>query len=165
MDDPDEAGGVRMVGYDVLASFEGIEDTQKALMVETTDAEAPKPRSLPEAANVEWHTSHLLMQEPSQVGGVNHNGPEPSPMPMDHPVTFPIDQAPVSAVVCAMTYNVPYCKAVGIPFGPTSGPAHLESTKWIPLTLSDTPNPPSIHAKANSSAEGSANVNGSTAKN
>jgi hypothetical protein len=64
-----------------------------------------------------------------------------------------------------MTYDVPYCKAVDIPFGATPGPAHSESTKRIPLTLSDTHNPPSTHAEANNSpVEGSANVNGSTAK-
>jgi hypothetical protein len=114
--------------------------------------------------NIEWHTSHLLTQEPSQVGGINPDGPKPSPMPMDHPVTFPIDQAPASAVVHAMTYNMPYYEAVNIPFRATPGPAHSESTKQIPLTLSDTPNPPSMHAEANSPAEGSANTNGSTAK-
>jgi hypothetical protein len=83
-------------------------------------------------------------------------------MPTDHPVTFPINQAPASAVVRAMTYNMPYHEAIGIPFGATSGPAHSESTKQIPLTLSDTPDPPSTHAEANSPAEGSANANGST---
>jgi hypothetical protein len=61
-----------------------------------------------------------------------------------------------------MTYDVPYREAVGIPFGATSGPAHSESAKRIPLTLSDTPDPPSMHAEANSPAEGSANANGST---
>jgi hypothetical protein len=83
-------------------------------------------------------------------------------MLMDHLVTFPIDQALASVVVRTMTYNVPYHKAVGIPFGATPGPAHSESAKRIPLTLSNTSNPPSTHAKANSSAEGSANANGST---
>jgi hypothetical protein len=83
---------------------------------------------------------------------------------MDHLVTFPNDQALASAVVRAMTYDVPYHEAIGIPFGATSGPAHSESTKWIPLTLSDTPDPLSMHAKANSLAEGSANTNSSTAE-
>jgi hypothetical protein len=73
--------------------------------------------------------SHLIAQEPSPVGGIDPDSPEPSPMLTDHLVTFPIDQAPVSAVVRAMTYNVPYHEAVGIPFGATSGPAHLESAK------------------------------------
>ena len=63
-----------------------------------------------------------------------------------------------------MTHNMPYHKAVGIPFGATLGPAHSESPKWTPLTLSNTPNPPSMHDKANSPAEGSANANGSTAE-
>jgi hypothetical protein len=85
-------------------------------------------------------------------------------MPTDHPVTFSINQAPASAVVHAMTYNMLYCKAIGIPFGATPGPAHLKSTKQIPLTLSDIPDPPSTHAKANSPAEGSINMNGSTTK-
>jgi hypothetical protein len=86
-------------------------------------------------------------------------------MPTDHLVTFPINQALASTAVHAMTYDVPYREAVDIPFGATPGPAHLESTKWIPLTLSDTPDPPSMHAKANNSpVEGSANTNGSTAE-
>jgi hypothetical protein len=163
-DDPDEAGGVRTVGYDASASFKGIKDTQEALAVETADAEAPKPHSLPEAINVKQHTSHLLVQEPSQVGGIDPDGTKPSPMPMDHLVTFFIDQAPASTAVRTMTYNVPYHEAVDIPFGATPGPAHSESAKQIPLTLSDTPNPPSMHAKANSLAEGSVNMNGSTAE-
>ena len=64
-DDPDKAGGVHTVGYDVSASFEGVEDTPVAFVVETADAEALEPCSLPEAANVERHTSHLLVQESS----------------------------------------------------------------------------------------------------
>jgi hypothetical protein len=83
---------------------------------------------------------------------------------MDHIVTFSINQAPVSTAVHAMTYNMPYHEAINIPFGATSRPAHSESTKWIPLTLSNIPNPPSTHAKANSPVEGSANANGSTAE-
>jgi hypothetical protein len=130
--------------------------------VETTDVEALEPCSLPEAANAEQHTSHLVVQKPSPVGSIDPDDPEPSPMPTDHLVTFLIDQAPASAVVCTMTYDVPYHKAVGIPFGATPGPAHLESAKWIPLTLSNTPDPPSTHAKANSPVEGSANANSST---
>jgi hypothetical protein len=47
------------------ASFEGIENTQEAFMVETTDAEAPKPCTHAEAANIEQHTSHLVIQESS----------------------------------------------------------------------------------------------------
>ena len=70
VNDPDEAGGVCTVGYDVSASFEGVEDTSVAFAVETTDAEALKPCSLPEATNVEQHTSHLLVQEPSPVGSI-----------------------------------------------------------------------------------------------
>jgi hypothetical protein len=65
VDDPDEAGGVCIVGYDASASFEGVKDTQEAPVVETADAVAPEPHSLPEAANTEWHMSHLSMQEPS----------------------------------------------------------------------------------------------------
>jgi hypothetical protein len=80
-----------MVGYDVPASLKGIEDTQEAPAVETADAEALKPCSLPKAANAEWHMSHLIAQEPSPVGGIDPDNPEPSPMPTDHPVTFPID--------------------------------------------------------------------------
>jgi hypothetical protein len=41
------------VEEDVSASFKGVEYTQKAFAVETADAEAFKPRSLPEAANAE----------------------------------------------------------------------------------------------------------------
>jgi hypothetical protein len=59
-DDPDKAGGVCTVGYDALASLEGVEDIQEAPTVETTDAEALEPCSLPEAANAEWHMSHLI---------------------------------------------------------------------------------------------------------
>jgi hypothetical protein len=47
------------------ASFEGVEDTQEAFTVETTDAEAPKPCTHAEATNVKQHTSHLVMQESS----------------------------------------------------------------------------------------------------
>jgi hypothetical protein len=65
MDDPDEAGGVHIVKDDVSASFEGIEDMQKAFMVETTDAEAPEPCTHAKATNVKWHMSHPVMQEPS----------------------------------------------------------------------------------------------------
>ena len=64
-DDPDKAGGVRTVGYDALASFEGVKDTPVAFTVETADAEALEPCSLPEATNIERHISHLLMQESS----------------------------------------------------------------------------------------------------
>jgi hypothetical protein len=53
VDDPDEAEEVHTVGYDASASFKGVEDMQEALMVETADAEAPEPCSLPEAANAE----------------------------------------------------------------------------------------------------------------
>ena len=163
-DDPNEAGGVCTVGYDASASFEGVEDTPVAFAAETADAEALEPCSLPEAANVERHTSHLLAQEPSPVGGVDPDDPEPSPTPTDHTVTFPIDQAPASAAVRTMTHDVPYREAVDIPFGATPGPAHSESVKRIPLTFSDTPDPPSIHDEANSPAEGSANASGNTAK-
>jgi hypothetical protein len=52
---------VHIVGYNASALFEGAEDMQEALAVETADAEAPKPHSLSEAANIEWHISHLLM--------------------------------------------------------------------------------------------------------
>jgi hypothetical protein len=79
------------VGYDAPASLEGIEDTQEAPAVETADAEALEPCSLPEAANAERHTSHLIAQEPSPVGSVDPDNPEPSPTPTDHLVTFPID--------------------------------------------------------------------------
>jgi hypothetical protein len=131
--------------------------------VETADAEALKPCSLSEATNAEWHTSHLVAQEPSPVSGINPDDPKPSPTPTDHPVTFPIDQALASTAVYAMTYDMPYHKAIDIPFGATPRPAHSESAKRIPLTLSNTPNPPSTHAEANNSpVEGSANVNGST---
>ena len=51
-DDPDEAGGVRMVGYDASASFEGVEDVQVAFAVGTAGAEAPEPCTHNEAANV-----------------------------------------------------------------------------------------------------------------
>ena len=164
VDDPDKAGGVCTMGYDASASFEGVEDTPVAFAVEAAAAEALEPCSLPEAANVKWHTSHLLAQEPSPVGGVNPDDPEPSPTPTDHMVTFPINQAPASAAVRTMTHDVPYCEAVDIPFGATPGPAHPESAKRILLTLSDAPNSPSTHAKAHSPVEGSANANGSTAE-
>jgi hypothetical protein len=165
VDDSDEAGGVRTVGYDAPASLKGIEDTQEAPMVETADAEALKPYSLPEAANTEQHMSHLVMQEPSPVSSINPDDPKPSPTPTDHPVTFPINQAPASIAVHAITYDVPYREAIDIPFRATPGPAHSESTKWIPLILSDTPDPLSTHTKANNSlVEGSTNVNGSTAE-
>ena len=163
-DDPDEAGGVRTVGYDASASFEGVEDTQEALAVETADAEALEPCSLPEAANVERHTSHLLAQDSSRVSGIDPDGPEPSPTQTDHPVTFPVDQAPASAAVRAMTHDVPYREVVDIHFAATLGPALSESAKRIPLTVSDTPDPPSTHAEGNSPTEGSANASGSTTK-
>ena len=83
---------------------------------------------------------------------------------MDHTVTIPIDHAPASATECAITYDVPYYKAVVIHFAATLGPAHSESTKQIPLTVSDTPDPPSTHAEGNSPTEGSANTSGSTTK-
>jgi hypothetical protein len=57
---------------------------------------------------------------------------------------------------------MPYHKAIGIPFMATSRPTHLESIKQISFTFLDTPNPPSMHAKANSPVKGSANANGST---
>ena len=161
-DDPDEAGGVCTMGYDASASFKGIEDTPVAFAVEATAAEALEPCSLPEAANVEWHTSHLLAQEPSPVGSVDPDDPKPSPTPTDHTVTFPIDQAPASAAVHTMTHDMPYHEAVNIPFGATPGPAHPESTKRILLTLSDAPDSPSTHAEAHSPVEGSANANSST---
>ena len=153
-----------MVGYDVSASFERVKDMQEALAVETIGAEAPEARTHVEATNVERHTSHLLAQEPSPVGSVNPNDPEPSPMPTDHTVTFPIDQAPASTAVHTMTHDVPYHEAVDIPFGATPGPAHSESAKQIPLTLSDAPDSPSMPAEAHSPAEGSANANGSTSE-
>jgi hypothetical protein len=61
VDNPDKAGGVHIVGYDVPASLEGIKDMQEAPAVETADAEALEPCSLPEAANAERHTSHLIV--------------------------------------------------------------------------------------------------------
>ena len=61
-----------------LASFEGIKDTPVAFMVETADAEALKPCSLPKAANIKQHTSHLLAHEPSPVSSVHPNNPKPS---------------------------------------------------------------------------------------
>jgi hypothetical protein len=85
-------------------------------------------------------------------------------MSTDHSVTLPIDQALESAAVRAMTYDVPYRKAVCIPFAATSGPTHLDSVKRISFTFFDTPDPPSMHAEANSPVEGSANANSSTAK-
>ena len=164
MDGPDEAGGVCTVGYDASASLEGVKDMQDTLAAETTGAEAPKPRTHAEAANVEHHMSHLHVQESSQVSSVDPDGLKPSPTPTDHPVTHLIDQAPASAAACAVTHDVPYFKAVGIPFAATLGPAHSESAKQIPLTVSDTPNPPSTHAKANSPTEGSAFAHSSTAE-
>ena len=89
---------------------------QVAFAVGTAGTEAPKPHTHTEAANVERHTSHLLMQESSQVSSVNLDSPDPSPMLMDHSVIFPIDQAPANAAVCAMICNVPYYKDVGISF-------------------------------------------------
>jgi hypothetical protein len=150
-----------MVEDDASASFKGVEYTQKAFAVETADAEAFEPHSLPEAANAKWHMSHLVAQESSQIGGINPDGPKPFAMPADHSVTLPIDQALVSAAVHTMTYDVPYCKAVCIPFVATSGPTHSDSIKRIPFTFLDTPDPPSTYAKANSPVKGSANANGS----
>jgi hypothetical protein len=164
MDDSDEAGGVCMVGYNALASFEGVEDMQEAFVVETADAEAFEPHLLPKAANAKQHKSHLVMQEPSRVSGIDPDGPKPSPMSTDHLVTLPIDQAPASAVARAMTYDMPYHKAIRIPFAAASGPMHSDSIKQIPFTFLDIPNPPSIHTEANSPVEGSANANGSTTK-
>jgi hypothetical protein len=161
MDDPDEAGGVRMVEDDASALFEGTKDMQEAFAVETTDAEAPKPYTHAEATNVEWHMSHLVMQKSSQVSSVNPDSPEPSPMPTDHSVTLPINQAPVYA----MTYDMPYHKAIHIPFAATSGPIYSDSIKQISFTFLDTPDPLSIHTEANSLVKGSANANGSTTKN
>jgi hypothetical protein len=54
-----------MVGYDASASYEDVKDTQGAFTVETADAEAFEPCSLPEATNAERHKSHLVTQEPS----------------------------------------------------------------------------------------------------
>ena len=153
-----------MVGYDALASFEGVEDIPVAFAVETADTEALEPCSLPEAANVEWHTSHLLVQESSRVGGVDPDCPELSSIPADHTVTIPINHTPASTTEHAITRDVPYHKAVVICFAATLGPAHSESAKRIPLTVSDTPDPPSTHAEGNSPTEGSANVSGSTTK-
>ena len=163
-DGPDEAGGVRTVGYNASASLKGIEDTQDTLAAETTGAEAPKPCTHAEATNVKRHTSHLHMQESSRVGGVDPDSPKPFPTPTDYPVTHLIDQAPVSTAACTVTHDAPYFEAISIPFAATLGPAHLESTKRIPLTVSDTPDPPSTHAKANSPTEGSAFVHSSTAE-
>jgi hypothetical protein len=163
-DDPDEAGGVRTVEDDASASFKGVEYTQKAFAVETADAEAFKPRSLPEAANAERHTSHLVAQESSRIGGINPDGPKPFAMPVDHSVTLPINQAPVSTAAHAMTYDMPYRKAVHIPFMATSGPTHSDFIKRVPFTFLDTPDPPSMYAEANSPVKGSANANGSTAE-
>jgi hypothetical protein len=164
VDDPDEAGGVHTVEDDASASFKGVEYTQKAFTVETADAEAFKPRSLPEAANTERHMSHLVAQESSRIGSINPDGPKPFAMPADHSVTLPIDQALVSAAAHAMTYDMPYCEAIHIPFAAASGPTHSDSIKQIPFTFLDTPDPPSTHAEANSPVKGSANVNSSTAE-
>ena len=163
-DDLDKAGGVCTVGYNVSASFKGIEDVQIAFTVRTAGTEAPKPCTHNEAVNAEQHTSHLLGQESSRVGSIDPNYPKPSLTPLDHLVTFPIDQAPASTAVRTTTYNMPYCEAVNFPFAATSGPSHSESVMWIPFTFIDTPDPPSTYAKANSPAEGSANVNSSTAE-
>ena len=85
-------------------------------------------------------------------------------MLLDHPVTFPIDQAPASTAMRITTYDMPYRKAVNFPFAATSGPSHSESVMWIPFTFINMPDSPSTHAKANSLAESSANARGSTAK-
>ena len=150
------------------ASFEGAEGTLMGFAVDTAGAEAPEPRTHAEAANVERHRSHQITREGrpqlSRVGGVNLDGPEPTPTSTDHSVTFPIDRAPASATAHAMTCDVPYREAVRIPFAPTSGPTHSDSVKRIPVTFSDTPDPPSTHAEENSPLEGSANANGRTAE-
>jgi hypothetical protein len=83
---------------------------------------------------------------------------EPSPTPTDHSVTLPINQAPAHAI----TYDVPYCEAVYIPFAAASGPTYSDSVKQISFTFLDIPNPPSTHAEANSPVKGSTNANGST---
>jgi hypothetical protein len=153
-----------MVEEDALASFKGVEYTQKAFTVETADAEAFEPRSLPEATNAKQHTSHLVAQESSRISSVNPDGPKPFAMPADHSVTLPIDQALASAAAHAMTYDVPYREAICIPFAAASGPTHSDSIKRIPFTFLDTPDPPSTHAEANSPVKGSANANSSTAE-
>ena len=91
MDDPDEAGGVHMVGYDASVSFEGVKDTQEALVVETAGTEALEPRSLPEATNAEQQMSHPFMQEPTYISSINPDGHKPFATPEDHSVTLPID--------------------------------------------------------------------------
>jgi hypothetical protein len=130
--------------------------------VETADAEAFKPCSLPEATNAEQHTSHLVAQGSSSISSINPNGSKPFAMPADHSVTLPINQAPASTVAHTMTYNMPYYKAVHILFVAASGPTHSDSIKQISFTFLDIPNPPSMHTEANSPVKGSANTNGST---
>jgi hypothetical protein len=164
VDDPDEAGGVCTLEDDALASFKGAKYMQKAFTVETADIEAFEPCSLSEATNAEWHTSHLVAQESSQISSINPNGPKPFAMPADHSVTLPIDQALASTAACTMTYDIPYREAVHIPFVATSGPMHSDSVKQISFTFLNTPDPPSMHAEANSPVKGSANANGSTAE-
>jgi hypothetical protein len=153
-----------MVEDNVSASFKGINDTQEAFMVETTDIEAPEPCTHAEAINIEWHTSHPVTQEPSQIGSINPNCPKPFVTPADHSVTLPINQAPVSIIECTIIYNMPYHEAISMPFTAASGPTHSESVKQISFTFLDIPDPPSTHAKANSLVKGSANANDSTAE-
>ena len=146
VDDPDEAEGVCMVGYDASASFEGVKDTQEALVVETAGTEALKPCSLSEAINAKQQMSHPFMQEPTYIGSINPDGHKPFATPEDHSVTLPIDRAPVSATEHAITCDMPYHKAIGILFAAASGPTHSESVKQIPLNFSDTSDPPFTHS-------------------
>ena len=88
-EDPDNAGGVRMVEDDVSASFEDIEGMQLAFAIETANSEASKLCTHAEATNVERHNPHLVVQESSHIGGVDPDGPKHFLAVADHSVYLP----------------------------------------------------------------------------
>jgi len=109
---------------------------------------------------------------------------KPLSTPMDHQVHLSSDQAPASAVECAMMHDVPYCEAIGALnwatlamrpdiafavatvacFTANPGPAHWDAVKWIFRYLSGTRELWLTYSKASSPLEGYADADGSMAE-
>jgi len=100
-EDPDEAGGVMTMEDGVLAPPLDSKTVESAFVAETTGAEALQPHTL------EFGTEDIVLVN---VAALTLDIDDLKPL--SAPIPHLTDPAPASAAECAITRDVPHCKAV-----------------------------------------------------
>jgi len=143
VEDPGDSGGVLTMGNGAPAPLDAPNDTELAFAAETAGADALDPHTHTEAKCAPNRPLWEATMEKSAACKAH-------PVAQGFSHTGNVDNSNTPSTAPSLAGN--------------PRPAHWAASKWIPFTLSDTPNPLFTHSKACNPPAGSANANDSAAE-